>query len=77
MKGTWKHETNRFLNDNVPFCIPSLKQQQKKTDKGNWSKDQASSLYLKLLIPHEVESFFDLGNGAGAFPAEVCGCPPV
>lgn len=38
---------------------------------------EVSSLYLKLLIPHEVEGFFDLGNCAGAFPAEVCGCPPV
>lgn len=36
-----------------------------------------SSVYLKLLIPHEVQGLFDLSNCAGAFPAEVCGCPSV
>ncbi len=38
---------------------------------------KVSSLYLKLLIPHEVEGLFDLCNCAGAFPAEVCSCPPI
>lgn len=28
--------------------------------------------HLKLLISHEVQGFFDFGNGAGSFPAEVC-----
>lgn len=43
----------------------------------NSSYGLVSVLYLKLLIPHEVEGLFNLCNGAGAFPAEVCGCPPV
>lgn len=50
---------------------------QEKQIKGIHHKRKVSSLYLKLLIPHEVEGLFDLGNCARAFPAEVCGCPPV
>lgn len=30
-----------------------------------------------MLIPHEVESLLDFGDGAGTFPAEVCGCASV
>ena len=30
-----------------------------------------------MLVPHEVQGLLDLGDGAGTFPAEVCGCPPV
>lgn len=33
--------------------------------------------YLKVLIPHEVESLLDFGNGAGTFPAKVCSCASV
>lgn len=33
--------------------------------------------YLKMLIPHEVESLFDFGDSAGTFSAEVCGCASV
>lgn len=34
-------------------------------------------VYLKMLIPHEVESLLNFGNGAGTFPAKVCGCASV
>lgn len=34
-------------------------------------------VYLKMLIPHEVQSLFDFGDSAGTFPAEVCGCASV
>lgn len=34
-------------------------------------------VHLKVLIPHEVQSLFDFGDGAGTFPAEVCGCASV
>ena len=50
------------------------------THPDNTSGTQASgteSLYLKVLVPHEVQGFLDLSDGAGTFPAEVCGCPPV
>lgn len=33
--------------------------------------------YLKELVPHEVKGLFNLCNRAGAFPAEICGRPPV
>ena len=30
-------------------------------------------LYLKVLVPHEVEGFLNLGDSTGPFPAEVSG----
>lgn len=34
-------------------------------------------MYLKLLIPHEVQGLFNFCNCAGPFPAEVCCCSSV
>ncbi len=59
------------------LILDKINLQQWRRAKEIYHKATVSSLYLKLLIPHEVESLLDLRNCAGAFPAEVCGCTPV
>lgn len=46
-------------------------------DKLNKLGQNAGCFYLKELVPHEIESFFNLCNSAGAFPAEICSGSPV
>lgn len=59
------------------FFLEKINHKQRKQMKEIPQMGKVSSLYLKLLIPHEVEGLLDLGDCARAFPAEVCGCAPV
>lgn len=69
--------THSFLKDIMFLAFREIKHQTKKQIMEIPYMGKVSPLYLKLLIPHEVEGLFDLGNCTGAFPAEVGGGPPV